>query len=71
MSERRMLDVKQAADEIGVSTDLVLAWISEGELRAVQVGRHRFSRRPLWRIQRSDLDAFIERRGQTKAHEKV
>jgi len=62
MSVRALLGVKEAAKELDVSVRLVLAWIRGGELRAIQVGRKRYTGRPLWRIERSELDAFIAKR---------
>jgi excisionase family DNA binding protein len=56
---RELLGVKEVAGELEVSTRLVRAWIESGELRAIQVGRNRCTRRPVWRVERAELDAFI------------
>jgi excisionase family DNA binding protein len=49
----------EVADSLGVSARTVQQWISDGELRAVNVSRSRSSRKPRLRIRQEDLDAFI------------
>ena len=61
MQERMMLRVSEAAELIGVDDDVVLKWISNGDLIAADVSVHK-AVRPRWRIRRSDLDAFISNR---------
>ncbi len=49
------LTVEDVAAELRVHPDTVRTWIRSGELVAVDIGRE-------YRIYRSDLDNFIERR---------
>lgn len=44
--------VKEVADRLKVSEASVRAWIKEGELRAIEIGKG-------WRIADSDLDLFL------------
>jgi excisionase family DNA binding protein len=60
-----VLTAKQVADELKVNVTRVYKWIQDGELVATDLGtpaRHNY------RIKRSDLDEFTERRrtGQRK-----
>jgi excisionase family DNA binding protein len=50
--------VEQIAQRYGVSTATVTAWITAGELRAVNVSRSRSSRKPRYRITAAALEAF-------------
>lgn len=63
-SERKHLNVKQAADELGVSVDQVKKLIHSGDLPAVDVG---ISSRSFWRISATDLDAWLAKRRQATA----
>ncbi len=54
-----VLTAKQVADELKVNIARVYKWIQEGELVATDLGS---SARPNYRIKRSDLDGFTERR---------
>ena len=56
----RMLTVKEVAEELRVSERLVTKWITKGELPAIDLGKG-------YRIYRSDLDAFIEKRRTKRA----
>ncbi|QBD80465.1 DNA-binding protein [Ktedonosporobacter rubrisoli] len=56
MSQREEpLTVEEVAAEIRVHPDTVRSWIRSGELVAVDIGRG-------YRIYRSDLNDFLERR---------
>ncbi len=50
-----MLTVKEVAQELRVSERRVTDWIKRGVLPAIDLGKD-------YRIYRSDLDAFIEKR---------
>lgn len=58
------LTVKQAAEDLGISVDQVKKLITGGELPAVDVG---IASRSFWRIARSDLDAWLDKRRQATA----
>lgn len=64
MTERKHLNVKQAAEELGVSVDQVKKLIHSGELSAVDVG---IASRSFWRIAQKDLDAWLQRRREQTA----
>lgn len=51
----------QIASRLGVAHAKVLAWISAGDLLAVDLSSDR-RERPRWRICRKDLDEFLARR---------
>ncbi|AMV23763.1 Helix-turn-helix domain protein [Gemmata sp. SH-PL17] len=53
-----MLTVPEVAKKFGVSEATVLAWITRGELKAVNVSRSARSKRPRWRISQAALEAF-------------
>jgi excisionase family DNA binding protein len=57
-SKEPMLTVKQVAAELNVDEKTVRRWIQSGELIALNIGRLR----PEYRVSRSNLDDFIERR---------
>jgi excisionase family DNA binding protein len=59
--------VAEAAQQLGVGTATVLAWINSGELKAVNMARSAKGRRPRWRITRAALDAFLLTRTTTQA----
>ncbi|MEX2214006.1 MAG: helix-turn-helix domain-containing protein [Phycisphaeraceae bacterium] len=48
----------QVAEALGVNPTKIIDFIRSGELRAVNLAR-RESRRPRWRILRTDLETFI------------
>lgn len=52
------LTVRQVAARYGVANHSVLAWIRNGELRALDVSRRPGGRRPTWRITLESLRAF-------------
>jgi excisionase family DNA binding protein len=54
---RRMLTVKQVAEELGVGAFTVREWIRDGELPAIGFGN-----RSGYRIEREDLERFIDAR---------
>jgi excisionase family DNA binding protein len=57
-----VLDPPAVARLVGCSPDTVRDWIRSGQLRAANVAS---GSRPLWKIQRSDLDTFLESRNHT------
>lgn len=54
----RTLTVKEVAERYGVGTHTVGAWIRNGELRALQVGRSLTKKRVTWRVTESALADF-------------
>jgi excisionase family DNA binding protein len=60
-TEEPWLTPPQLAKKFAVSVEKVLAWIRNGELRAVNVAQT-VSGRPRWRISPAALEAFIRRR---------
>jgi excisionase family DNA binding protein len=60
------LNVKQAADDLGVSVDQIKKLITGGELPAVNVG---IASRAFWRIAQQDLDAWVEKRRKDTARQ--
>jgi excisionase family DNA binding protein len=60
-SGRRKLTPLEVAQLWGVSPCTIMTWIRNGELRAINVAR-RLGRRPRYRIDVSDLEAFERRR---------
>ena len=52
------LTVAAVASALGIRRGKVLAWISRGELTAVNIAE-RATGRPRWRISRESLDAFL------------
>jgi len=49
------------ARQLGISVDKLLHWINTKELPATNVATHRSSR-PRWRVNQSDLEAFLAAR---------
>ncbi len=58
---RSSLTTGDIAARLAVGEDKVRAWINAGELRAINVATVR-GRRPRWRIDPEDLEAFIASR---------
>lgn len=58
---RTKLTPPEVARRYGISPEKVHAWIRSGELRAIDVA-NQGSRRPRYRIDLADLEAFEERR---------
>jgi hypothetical protein len=60
----RAFSVADVAERLGgVKLHLVLAWIKNGELRAIDIrAKLTTSKRPRWKILPEDLAAFLERR---------
>jgi excisionase family DNA binding protein len=54
--------VKDLAKRYAVGEATILAWISRGELRALNVGRHLGAKKPRWRITAEALEAFEQLR---------
>lgn len=65
MSEDAVLTVEQVAKDLKVNPETVRGWIRSGELVAIDLGGYR--------ITKSDLDDFLERRktprNKRKGHE--
>jgi excisionase family DNA binding protein len=57
----RYLSPPQVARRLGVNADKVRLWLSNGELRGINVAA-RLGGRPRWRISEADLLAFQARR---------
>ncbi|MBC7854564.1 MAG: helix-turn-helix domain-containing protein [Pirellulaceae bacterium] len=57
----KYLGVPKVAEELGIDSGKVLAWIHSGELIAVDVAERRGGR-ARWRISQVELDAFLQRR---------
>ena len=55
LGEDVILDLSEAARELGVHYQTAYRWVREGALRAVKVGKS-------YRVQRRDLDQFVQRR---------
>ena len=51
----------KAAKLLGVSHNQIIYYIHAGELRAVDLSKHRGGR-PRWRISRTDLEALLSSR---------
>jgi excisionase family DNA binding protein len=50
--------VKDICERFAVGEHSVLAWISSGDLRAINVGRKPGAKKPRWRITEEALEAF-------------
>jgi excisionase family DNA binding protein len=61
MTTRTKLTPPEVAARWGVSADKVLAWIRNGELRAVNAAT-RAHGRPRWLVDLADLEVFEQRR---------
>lgn len=59
--EKECLRPREVAALLGVDHRRVLAWIKSGELPASDLSSPESSR-PAYRVKRSDLDAFLQRR---------
>jgi excisionase family DNA binding protein len=57
---RTVLTPPQVAKQLGVDPATVIGWIRSKQLRASNVGKG--EQRPRYRIQQSDLDAFLKTR---------
>ena len=55
LGEDVALDLSEAARELGVHYQTAYRWVREGTLRAVKIGKS-------YRVQRRDLDRFVQRR---------
>lgn len=62
-----MLTVEKVAERYGVSEGTVLAWISAGELKALNVARGARCKRARWRVSEAALAAFEEARTQSRS----
>lgn len=61
LSARELLTPAEAASILGSDVDTVRGWIRSGELMASDL-RSRGAKKARYRIRRSDLDEFVERR---------
>ena len=59
----QQLTVEEVAEELRVHPETVRQWIRGGELDAFDTGRG-------YRISRSDLDDFVQRRKTSRRHKK-
>ncbi|WP_456628956.1 helix-turn-helix domain-containing protein [Bradyrhizobium sp. URHC0002] len=59
------LSINDAAQYLGITSDQVRAFIDDGELKYINVGRGK--KRPRIRLTKADLDEFIERRTQRES----
>ena len=66
MTDRRLAP-KEVAELYGVSIDVVLCWIKNGELRAVNAGRRASGGKPRWKVSPADLERFELARSNTPA----
>jgi excisionase family DNA binding protein len=57
--------VKDLCERYGVGEHTVLAWIRNGELKAINVGRAPGKQKPRWRITEDALKAFEQLRTPT------
>jgi len=64
------LDTAHVAILLGVSTDTVLAWINSSELSALNLAADK-STRPIWRVERESLQAFLARRRKSVLPESI
>lgn len=60
--KRSKLTPREVAEHYGVCIDSVLAWIRSGHLKALNVSPNPASKRPRFRIDTNDLEAFERRR---------
>ena len=58
----KYLTAQQAADELQTSEDRICDLIHAGELIGRNIARSGTGKRACWRILRSDLEAFLDRR---------
>ncbi len=58
--QRHTLSPPQVAKQLGVDAATVISWIRSRQLKASNVGKG--GQRPRFRIQHSDLDAFLKSR---------
>lgn len=56
----QLLSIPEVASRLECSKNTVYRFISDGELRAIDIGR----KRPKMRVRETDLDRFIESRGE-------
>lgn len=61
-AQKPYLTPAEAAAEIDIRVQSVLAWIASGELPATNLSLSRDAKRPTWRIRRVDLDLFMASR---------
>jgi excisionase family DNA binding protein len=59
--QNRHLTPPMVAARLGVAAETVIGWIRDGELRAANVAR-RGCRRPRYRVDPADLEAFLAAR---------
>ena len=53
-NDRELLHVREAADQLGVTTQTIRRHIADGELRALRLGEH-----GRYRVRRADLEQFL------------
>lgn len=62
MNLKPYLTPGEAAEEINIRVQSILAWIASGELAASDVSTKPGGKRPTWRIARADLELFLASR---------
>jgi excisionase family DNA binding protein len=63
--DSELLTIDEAAEYLNLTADQVRAFIADGELRYINVGRGK--KRPRMRFTKADLNEFIERRARRDA----
>jgi excisionase family DNA binding protein len=58
-SMREVMNVDQAASYLGVSSDTLYKYLSEGRVPAFKLGNR-------WRLKKTTLDRWMERQSQTR-----
>jgi len=58
--ERTHLTPRLVCEQLGVGIETVLGWIHTGNLRAANISNS--NTRPRWRVAKSDLQDFLDRR---------
>jgi len=67
MAEGRLMTVPQVAARLGIKESTVLHWLRNGRLKGFRMGGTRAG----WRVEESDIDAFIAaRRSDQTEHER-
>lgn len=61
----RALTITEVAGRYGVSAEVVLAWVRNGDLRATNVASSAKAKRPTWRVTAEALAAFEAARSAT------
>ncbi len=65
MTEKTHLTPRLIQEQLGIGIEPVLSWIHSGELKAANVSNS--ATRPRWRIAKTDLADFLDRRSNQQA----